>query len=209
MLPRIFDLFTQVDRHAGSAQGGLGIGLTLVKSLVELHGGSVRAYSDGPGRGSEFVVRLPLAETRPGTDRYRSIARVPGGTGTAPHPGGGRQSRRRREPRHAAAPDWRRRTRRLRRPLGAGSHEGLQPFRRRCSTSACPGWTATRWRDESGANPDYEKVTLIALTGWGQEADRKSTMAAGFDYHLIKPADINALQALLASIDPATRGPRT
>ena len=60
MLPRVFELFTQVDRHADRAQGGLGIGLTLVKSLVEMHGGSVEAHSDGPGRGSEFVVRLPL-----------------------------------------------------------------------------------------------------------------------------------------------------
>ena len=61
MLPRVFELFTQVDRHVDRAQGGLGIGLTLVKSLVEMHGGTVEAHSEGPGRGSEFVVRLPLA----------------------------------------------------------------------------------------------------------------------------------------------------
>jgi signal transduction histidine kinase len=63
MLPRIFDLFTQVDRSLHRAQGGLGIGLTLVRSLVEMHGGVVEAYSDGPGQGSEFVVRLPYRMT--------------------------------------------------------------------------------------------------------------------------------------------------
>src|SRR5262249_24614830 len=64
MLPRIFDLFTQVDSTAGRSQGGLGIGLTLVRPLVEMHGGTVEAHSAGPGQGSEFVVRLPaLANT--------------------------------------------------------------------------------------------------------------------------------------------------
>src|SRR5262249_14599773 len=67
MLPRIFDLFTQVDRFSGRAQGGLGIGLTVVRSLVQLRGGTFSAHSDGPGRGSEFIVRLPLLqESRPG-----------------------------------------------------------------------------------------------------------------------------------------------
>src|SRR5262249_52750525 len=60
MLPRIFEMFTQADRSLERAQGGLGIGLTLVKRLVEMHGGSVAAHSDGRGRGSEFVVRLPI-----------------------------------------------------------------------------------------------------------------------------------------------------
>src|SRR5262249_3396389 len=66
MLPSIFDLFTQVDRSLDRSEGGLGIGLTLVKRLVELHGGTVQATSPGPGQGSEFIVRLPaLAETPP------------------------------------------------------------------------------------------------------------------------------------------------
>jgi signal transduction histidine kinase len=62
MLPRIFDLFAQADRTLGQAQGGMGIGLTLVKSLIEMHGGTVQAFSDGVGKGSEFVVRLPALE---------------------------------------------------------------------------------------------------------------------------------------------------
>jgi signal transduction histidine kinase len=66
LLPHVFDLFVQADHSAARAQGGLGIGLTLVKSLVEMHGGAVEAHSEGPGRGSEFVVRLPLAPEPPG-----------------------------------------------------------------------------------------------------------------------------------------------
>ena len=61
MLSKVFDLFTQADRTHGRAQGGLGIGLTLARSMVEMHGGSIEARSDGPGLGSEFLVRLPLA----------------------------------------------------------------------------------------------------------------------------------------------------
>src|SRR5207248_2636290 len=64
MVPRVFDMFTQVDRSLERSQGGLGIGLTLVRSLVELHGGAIQAFSDGPGKGSEFVVRLPAAEPK-------------------------------------------------------------------------------------------------------------------------------------------------
>jgi signal transduction histidine kinase len=71
MLSKVFELFTQVDRTYGRAQAGLGIGLTLVRSLVQMHGGSVEARSDGPGKGSEFVVRLPLA-TLPGGKLERS-----------------------------------------------------------------------------------------------------------------------------------------
>ena len=81
MLPRVFDMFTQVDRSLERSQGGLGIGLTLVQRLVEMHGGTVEAHSDGPGRGSEFVVRLPLAEAA--SDRGR---------------GGGERGGRRRRP---------------------------------------------------------------------------------------------------------------
>ena len=65
MLPRIFELFTQVDRDQDRSQGGLGIGLTLVRRLVEMHGGTVQAHSDGPGTGSTFTVRLPLAGVAP------------------------------------------------------------------------------------------------------------------------------------------------
>ena len=69
MLAKVFDLFTQVDRSLDRSQGGLGIGLTLVRRLVEMHGGSVQARSDGPGHGSEFILRLPMVACEPGTRR--------------------------------------------------------------------------------------------------------------------------------------------
>ena len=87
LLPQVFDLFTQADRSVARSQGGLGIGLTLVRSLVERHGGSVEAFSEGPGRGSEFVVRLPAlagppkSETETKTERPRG--RGPRGDGLA------------------------------------------------------------------------------------------------------------------------------
>src|SRR5262249_13067029 len=65
LLPRVFDLFTQGDRSLARSEGGLGIGLTLVKDLVEMHGGRAEAHSEGPGKGSEFVVRLPTLEMKP------------------------------------------------------------------------------------------------------------------------------------------------
>ena len=86
MLPRVFDLFTQADRSLDRSQGGLGIGLTLVQSLVEMHGGSVEAHSDGPGKGSEFVVRLPLLTEEPPASRD--------GAGNRRTPAAGRTSRR-------------------------------------------------------------------------------------------------------------------
>ena len=87
MLPQVFDLFTQVDRSLDRSQGGLGIGLTLVRRLVELHGGSVEARSEGPGRGQR-VRRPPAAPSRPAARRRRGRA------GTAPPPRGDRPTRR-------------------------------------------------------------------------------------------------------------------
>ncbi len=107
LLPRIFDLFTQLDRRAGSSSGGLGIGLALVRRLVEMHGGSVSAHSDGAGRGSEFVMTLPLLRMwlPRGTERLRGRtahrSRV-----TPPHPGRRRQRRRSRKSGGTAQTDW-------------------------------------------------------------------------------------------------------
>ena len=102
-LPRLFQMFSQVDRNMERAQGGLGIGLTLVRRLVEMHGGTVEAHSDGPGRGSEFMVRLPTMKDEtgwPSKSRRRTMAR--GDVHEAPHPDCGRQSRFGDEPGHDA-----------------------------------------------------------------------------------------------------------
>ena len=103
MLARVFDLFTQVDRSLARSEGGLGIGLTLVKSLVEMHGGSVEAHSEGPGKGSEFVVRLPALQARHAPHAGNGMEAHDRSFRLAPRPGGGRQRGRRREPGDAAA----------------------------------------------------------------------------------------------------------
>jgi PAS domain S-box-containing protein len=200
MLPRVFELFTQLDRHADRAQGGLGIGLTLVKSLVEMHGGSVEASSEGAGRGSEFVVRLPL------------------GTAALPTHDPGKAAR----PSDVLAlrrvlvvddnRDAAESLSMLLKLLGADVHvayngpdalEALAKYKPAVVLLdiGMPGMdgheVARRIRQQS----EFQDVTLIALTGWGQEADRQRSQSAGFDYHLIKPADVDALQNLLISVE--------
>ena len=200
MLPRIFDLFTQVDRHAGRAQGGLGIGLTLVKSLVELHGGTVQAFSEGIARGSEFVVRLPLAVGGPGNRSREATPPVAS----------------ERLPRRVLVVDD---NRDAAESLGMLLHltgvdvqvvfDGLAALQAIKSYHpnvvlldiGMPGMDGIEVAGRVRRDPANDQITLIALTGWGQESDRRRTLAAGFDYHLIKPADLNALQALLASLD--------
>ena len=143
---QVFDLFTQADRSLDRSQGGLGIGLTLVRRLVEMHGGTRRGHSEGPGKGSEFAVRLPLTAGRrappdpAGIDGRRNgtMARGP------PRPGRGRQR---------GSPEMLARLLRLSGARGRTAYDGPAAWRRRspsrptwcCWTSVCRGWTATRW----------------------------------------------------------------
>jgi PAS domain S-box-containing protein len=202
MLPRIFDMFTQVDRSLERSQGGLGIGLTLVQSLVERHGGTVKAHSGGPGKGSEFVVRLPVAaESKDrGQDGAAGIEKV-------------------------AAPakcrilvvddnqDAADSLAMLLRILGNEvhtAHDGLEAvgaagvFRPDVvlldiGLPKLNGYEAgRRIREQQGKG-----VVLIALTGWGQEEDRRRSKEAGFDYHMTKPVEFDALQELLAGFKTA------
>ena len=198
MLPRIFDMFAQVDRSLERAQGGLGIGLTLVKRLVEMHGGTIEAHSEGVGRGSEFVVRLPvlieLHEPEPPVE--------PSGNGESA----------------AAAPqrilvvddnhDSARSLARLLKLVGnevRTAHDGLEAVE--TATSFRPevvlldiglpklnGYdVARRIRQE----PWGREMVLIALTGWGQDEDRRRSEEAGFNDHLVKPVNPDALLKLL------------
>ncbi|HET7131654.1 MAG TPA: response regulator, partial [Gammaproteobacteria bacterium] len=195
MLPKVFDLFTQVERPYDHTQGGLGIGLTLVRSLVELHGGSVEAWSEGPGKGSEFLVRLPLAvgqqspahaQTHPppvtprrmlvvddnadSAESLRILLELLGAQVVAVHDG----------PAALAALD-------ADKPdvvlldIGMPEMDGYELARRIRSRS------------------DGADLILIALTGWGQEEDRRRSKEAGIDHHLVKPVDIAALERLLAT----------
>jgi two-component system CheB/CheR fusion protein len=200
MLPHVFDLFMQVDRHAGRSQGGLGIGLTLVKNLVELHDGTVEAHSDGPGRGSEFVVHLPLAPVQCLADipekvvnpslvlTTRRVLVVDDNRDAAESLGA------------------------LLKLLGAevrvafNGPEALEALRTyqpgvMLLDIGMPGMDGYEVARRVRQQPEFRHVTLVALTGWGQEEDRRRSAAAGFDYHLIKPADLDALQTILISLE--------
>ena len=200
MLPRVFELFTQIDRHADRTQGGLGIGLTLVKSLVGMHGGTIQAHSEGLGRGSEFVVRLPItmparfAKTLTPEDRSvphlssRRVLVVDDNRDAADSLGI------------------------LLKILGADVqvvHSGEDALRAIASYRPAvvmldlgmPGMDGHEVARRIREQLEFQDVTLIALTGWGQEEDRLRSQSAGFDYHLIKPADITALQTLLLSLE--------
>jgi two-component system CheB/CheR fusion protein len=193
LLPHVFDLFTQADRSLDRSQGGLGVGLTLVKNLVEMHGGTVEAHSEGPGKGSEFVVRLPIS-TRPHqlpeqpsksesiTPRRilivedhpvaaKMLALVLKKTGAhevqVAHDG---------EAGLAAAKTFQPEIVLL--DIGLPRMNGYE--------------VAERLRAESGG----DKMLIVALTGYGQEEDRRRSSEAGFDEHLLKPPPLEVLQAL-------------
>jgi PAS domain S-box-containing protein len=195
-LPHVFDLFVRGDR---SRAGGLGIGLGLVRALVQLHGGRVEAHSEGPGRGSAFVVRLPVAEAAQAQeaaherhagptvppelrivvvddnhDAADALAMLLGCLGAdvivAYDGAGALEAIRARHPRLAIV------------DLGMPVIDGFELARRVRSDRRLDG------------------VTLAALSGWGQEHDRDRSREAGFDHHLVKPVDRAALEELLASL---------
>ncbi|MHB1560202.1 MAG: hybrid sensor histidine kinase/response regulator [Isosphaeraceae bacterium] len=200
-LPRVFDIFVQVDAERPRSQGGLGIGLSLVRSFVELHGGRVEARSEGPGMGSEFIVRLPAkAETR---------AAEP----SLPRLGGPRGPRRR----ILVVDDNRDAAESLARLLHMMGHEvrtahggdegvasaaGFRPdvVLMDLGMPTVDGYEAAR---RIRAGPKGREPFLIAITGWGADADRKRTQDAGFDRHLVKPVNTSVLMQLFA--DLATR----
>jgi signal transduction histidine kinase len=201
LLPRIFDLFTQLDRRSDPSASGLGIGLALVRRLVEMHGGSITAQSTGAGGGSEFVIRLPLLTdvgARPvdhakppddcdeptvsrrilladdNADALESLATVLRLRGhevySAPNGAIALETAERHMPEVALL------------DIGMPLLDGYEVARR---------IRAQEWG---------KAVTLVALTGWGQESDRRRSQEAGFDTHLVKPLDLEKLTALLAHL---------
>ena len=197
MLPRIFDMFTQVDRRASRTQSGLGIGLTLVKSLVELHGGEVHARSPGPGKGSEFLVHLPLAKEVTMMGEAPAARSFPTGAAI---------------PRRVLVVDDNRDSAdsiaMLLKLLGADVHvvydgpgalsaiDAFQPsvVLLDIGLPSMDGYEVAR---RIRQRPELNALTLIALTGWGQTEDRVRSREAGFQHHLVKPADPTVLQSLL------------
>ncbi|HEY4215023.1 MAG TPA: response regulator [Steroidobacteraceae bacterium] len=209
LLPDIFNLFTQLDRTSGHAQGGLGIGLALVRKLVEMHGGSVTASSEGAGKGSEFRIRLPLdtqdvpASLSPGASR-RSAA-------SNDHEQSIDVSGDRVKRRILLADDNNDALESLATLLQLGGHDVVT-----ASNGALALECAERHRPEVmlldigmplvdgyevarriRVQPWGQQITLVALTGWGQDSDRRRSREAGFDSHLVKPLDMDKLTELL------------
>ena len=203
MLPRVFDMFTQIDRSLEKSQGGLGIGLTLVKQLVELHGGSVSAASAGPGKGSEFVLRLPTV-AEPGRTLLRSTAE-------------GEKATTSRSLRILVVDDNEDSTESLGLLLELSghdvraAHDGLEAvgvadqFRPHVALLdiGLPKMDGYEVARELRKQPWGDAVVLIAVTGWGQEEDRQRSIDAGFDLHLVKPVDPSTLLEMLASFERA------
>ena len=192
LLPRLFDLFVQGGRPLDRSQGGLGLGLAIVRSLVELHGGTVERAQRRAGQGSEFTVRLPRARRRAGGRRRSTASRAaPRADASAAASWSSTTTTTRRscspQALDALGP---RDAHRLRRPERARAGADSSRPRSRCSTSACPSWTATSWRGGCAQIAGCRRLRLIAVTGYGQARDRERCAAAGFDAHLVKPVDV-------------------
>ncbi len=195
MLPHVFDLFVQVDQTPGRTMGGLGIGLSLVRSLVELHGGQVEAHSEGEARGSRFVVRLPLTtnlevnppspqtglcatassrrvlivdDTPEVADSFAMLLEILGAQVQVAYSGAqGLAASSEFEPELVFL------------DIGMPGMDGFE--------------TARRMRDQ----PAGRKAVLVALTGWGEGETIRRIKEAGFNLHLTKPASMGELEALL------------
>ena len=194
MLDRVFDLFTQIDRSRPHSRGGLGIGLTLVRQLVQLHGGRVAVHSDGPGKGSEFVVRLPAvaAVRRPPTAEPVKPATTPLHILIIEDHADARSTLQQlltllghRVDSAADGAEGRR--------GGVGRPAERRPDRPRPARHGRPGSGAA-----AANRPGGIAVLLVALTGHASEDDRRGALDAGFDAHLAKPVDLEALNRLLA-----------
>jgi PAS domain S-box-containing protein len=195
-LDNIFDMFSQVDRSIERSTGGLGIGLALVKALVEMHGGTVSAASEGEGRGSTFTIRLPLAEPKPATRR------------DSPE---GMRGRARRMLVVDDNRDGANSLALMLRLLGDDvrtAHDGIAAveaagqFRPEVilmdvGMPRMNGLDATRRLREQ---PWGKSMTIIALTGWGQNGDRERSREAGCNGHLVKPVSLPDLEKLLLEV---------
>ncbi len=220
MLPRVFSMFSQVKSALDRSDGGLGIGLSLVKGLVELHGGSVTAHSDGLGKGSEFTLRIPYSSAgglmtlasppdsqveASGAQRQGERLRVPADSAAAPPTVAVRKRR------VLVADDNRDAADTLNMLLELEgfevkiAHDGREAVD--AVDSFAPdvilldvgmpklnGYEAAR---ELRARQAGQAVVLIAITGWGQPEDRQRAKEAGFDHHLTKPVDLDALLSAL------------
>ncbi len=204
VLPTVFDLFAQGDRALDQAQGGLGIGLTVVKSLVELHGGAVAAASDGPGTGATFTVRLPLisAECSVLSAESRQLSTQHSALSTS------------RSLRVLIVDDNVDAARMAGLLLGLWGHDARTAHDGPAALAAAaafrpdvvlldiglPGLNGYEVADRLRAVPGLAGVKLVAVTGYGQEEDRRRSEAAGFAGHLVKPVEPAALEAVVTRL---------
>lgn len=203
LMPRVFELFIQGAPSANGSQGGLGIGLTLVKKLVELNDGRVEVASDGPGAGTEFVIRLPVIEESAVAERQSE----------GPSPAAVESRRVLVVDDNADAAEALAMLLRLKGHDVECCHDGpsaLDSVKRQRPEFVfldlgMPGMdgleVARRLREEPGTSPPV----IVAVTGWGQEADRRRTAEAGFDHHLVKPVSAADVHRLLAHEAEASR----
>lgn len=198
VLARVFDLFMQADGSLARSQGGLGIGLTLSKTLVELHRGGITVASDGPGKGSEFTVRLPILCDAPSCETSPPAA-----------PRNGTSVRRR----VLIVEDNVDSANMLETLLRLHGHEVLSAADGAAALTVMdtfvpdlvlldiglPGMDGFQVAEQIRSRKSGRNIVLIALTGYGQEADRRRSAEAGFDYHFVKPIDLEELAQLLES----------
>ena len=203
VLPRIFDLFVQERQALDRSEGGLGIGLTIVRSLIERHGGTVAARSDGPGKGSEFIIRLPLtqradADVDPPPAPHAAAAAAPGAGAV----------------RILVVDDNEDGAEMLAAVLDSRGYDTRVAHDASAALSVAAAFAPdVAFLDlglpvmdgyELAAHlrelPGLAGVRLVAVTGYGQESDRRRTRDAGFDRHLVKPVDLDAIDAALKSL---------
>lgn len=203
-LPGIFDMFAQLDRSLGKSRGGLGIGLSLVKRLAAMHGGTVEAKSEGVGKGAEFIVKLPiLAESTPASPPIDSDE--PAGSASL---------------RILVVDDNRDSADCLAMLLDALGHETRTAYEGEEALAASdafspdvvlldigmPGMSGYEICRRLREKPGGRELVIFAQTGWGQDEDRRRTQKAGFDHHLVKPVDPADLLARLTVVKRKNRG---
>jgi CheY-like chemotaxis protein len=203
LLPTVFDLFSQAERTPDRAQGGLGLGLALVKSLVELHGGMVTAASEGRNRGTEFTVRLPRLNTA-------KSAATDGAHGASPEPDAGCAQGLKlmlvddnedaamtlglllEAVGHTVTV--------VHDPLEAFARAGEAHFDAFLLDIGLPGMSGVELARRLRKLPGLDGATLMAITGYGQQSDRHGAEEAGFDRYFVKPVDADELIAALAAV---------
>jgi CheY-like chemotaxis protein len=203
MLPRIFEPFTQVESSRSRSEGGLGLGLPLVRSLIDMHGGKVEALSDGPGKGSEFVVRLPLRKTATAAKVLRHPKAAPAAA-EVPAAGlhilviednvDGRESMR------ELLEIWGHRVDLAETgPEGVEKALAIQPDLALIDIGL-PGFDGNEVARRIRLVYEGDQITLVAMTGYGQPEDRRRALQAGFDAYLVKPVDPAELSRLLSVV---------